>query len=111
MNKKTYSVLWSESAQFDLESIIDYIADESKVNAKKVFEDIKVHCLKFEDFPKIGKIPPELKNISIETYREIVVAPWRILYRVNNDEVLVLAVIDSRRDIDDTLLNRLLNRK
>ena len=70
MNKKTYSVLWSESAQFDLESIIDYIADESKVNAKKVFEDIKVHCLRFEDFPKIGKIPPELKNINIETKAE-----------------------------------------
>lgn len=111
MNGKKYSVSWSESAQFDLESIVDYIAGESKANARKIFEDITGHCLEFEDFPLIGKIPPELKNINIETYREIVVAPWRILYRINSNEVLVLAVIDSRRDIDDALLNRLLSRK
>jgi len=67
-------------------------------------------CLEFEDFPLMGKIPPELKNINIETFREIVVAPWRILHRINSNEVLVLAVVDSRRDIDDALLNRLLNR-
>lgn len=109
--KKKYSVSWSESAQFDLESILDYIAVENEANAKKVFEDIKEHCLKIESFPKIGRIPLELKSINIETYREIVVAPWRIFYRINNNDVLVLAVIDSRRDIDDTLLNRILNRK
>jgi toxin ParE1/3/4 len=111
MNQKTYHIWWSESAQSDLESIIDFISVESKANAISVFKQIKESCIKLERFPNIGRVPTELKEINIESYRELVVAIWRILYRINNNEINILAVIDSRRDIDDALLNRLLYRK
>ncbi len=110
MKNKRYQVYWSESAQFDLGMIIDYIAADSFANAKKIFATIKVSCLKLESFPDIGRIPIELNEINIDSYREIVVMAWRIIYRVNIDNIDVLAVIDSRRDIDDMLLTRLLNR-
>ena len=110
MKKKHYQVYWSESAQFDLETIIDYIAAESMNNARKVFGQIKESCTKLESFPEIGKVPVELSEISIDSYREIIVSVWRILYRVNAENEDILAVIDSRRDIDDILLTRLLNR-
>ena len=42
----------------------------------------------------------------MEKLQELVVAPWRIIYRMFEDRVFVLAVLDSHRDIDDALLNR-----
>lgn len=110
MKLKRYPVYWSESAQFDLESIIDYIAAESIANARRVFAQIKEGCIKLERFPEIGKIPMELRDVNIDSYREIIVSVWKIIYRVNPESVSILAVIDSRRNRDDILLTRLLNR-
>ncbi len=110
MKTKLYEVSWSESAQKDLESIIDFILTDSKQNAESVYNQIKSNCQKLEKFPNIGRIPSELKAVSIESYREIIVMNWRILYKFDKEEVGVLAVIDSRRDIDDALLSRMLYR-
>lgn len=108
--KKPYSVYWSRSAEFDLESIVLYIARTDPMNAGKVLSSIKKSCSRLAQFPNLGKIPPELEIASVGSYRELVVAPWRIIYRMFEDRVFVLAVLDSRRDIDDALLNRLVNR-
>jgi toxin ParE1/3/4 len=44
----------------------------------------------------------------MRSWRELVVKPYRILYRVSSDTVTVLAVFDGRRDLEDLLLERLL---
>jgi plasmid stabilization system protein ParE len=110
MKKQRYQVCWSESAQFDLEMIIDYIAAENMANARNIFTKIKESCTKLESFPDIGRIPIELNEINIDSYHEMIVLVWRIIYRVNSENVDILAVIDSRRDINDVLLTRMLNR-
>ena len=71
MNNKRYLVWWSDSAQLDLESIIDYISVESKANAINIFKKIKENCIKLEQFPNVGRVPPELKEINIDSYREL----------------------------------------
>jgi hypothetical protein len=58
--------------------------------------------------PNQGRIVPELKEQGIQTYRELIVAPWRIVYRVSDTTVFVLSVIDSRRNVEDILLDRLI---
>jgi toxin ParE1/3/4 len=40
-------------------------------------------------------------------WRELVVRPYRIVYRIRKDIVMVGAVIDGRRDLEDLLLERL----
>jgi len=110
MSLKTYNVYWSLFAQDDLHSIIEFIEIDSKQNAFKVYETIKKNCIKIEQHPNVGRIPPELKELNIETYRELIIQNWRVIYRVGNKEIFILAVIDSRRDIDDSLLRRVLNR-
>lgn len=52
-------------------------------------------------------IVPELLHTSISQYRELISAPWRIFYRVDNMQVLIMAVLDGRRDLQAVLLNRL----
>ena len=51
---------------------------------------------------------PELAHFGMRTWRELVVRPYRLVYRIEGDTVTVLAVIDGRRDLEDVLLERLL---
>jgi toxin ParE1/3/4 len=39
--------------------------------------------------------------------RELVVSPYRLVYRVGSDAMVVLAVFDGRRDLEDVLVDRL----
>ena len=51
------------------------------------------------------------RRFAVEwVYRELIVRPWRIIYRVSTKRVLVLAVLDGRRDLEGLLLSRLLRR-
>ncbi|TLU57960.1 MAG: plasmid stabilization protein, partial [Chlorobium sp.] len=37
-----------------------------------------------------------------------IVAPWRVLYRIADGNIYVSAVLDSRRNVEDILLQRLI---
>ncbi|WP_269745173.1 type II toxin-antitoxin system RelE/ParE family toxin [Desulfonatronovibrio magnus] len=56
--------------------------------------------------PHRGRIVPQLKAQGINTYRELVIAPWRIIYRISDTVVFVFPVIDSRRNLEDILFHR-----
>jgi len=51
---------------------------------------------------------PELQNQGITLYRELIIGPWRVMYRVSEDSVYVLSVLDSRQNVEDILLQRLI---
>ena len=106
MNKK-YEVIWSKVAENDLKKIIEYLIEESPSIALKIFKDIKQRASKLYTFPERGRIVPELQDQGILQYRELIISPWRILYRITDNNVYVLSVLDSRRNIEDILLKRL----
>ena len=110
MNKK-YEVVWSNIAENDLKNIFINIADDSPPNALKIFKRIKHKANSLHTSPERGRIVPELRDQGILQYREIIISPWRILYRISDKNVLVLSVLDSRRNIEDILLKRLTNSK
>jgi Txe/YoeB family toxin of Txe-Axe toxin-antitoxin module len=60
--------------------------------------------------PLKGRIVPELKIFNIDIYREIIENPWRIIYRVQDKEVIILSVIDGRRNIEDIIFEKLLGK-
>jgi len=54
-----------------------------------------------------GRVVPELRARGIAMYRELIVAPfYRIMYRVEDNEVWIVAVLDHRRDLDAVLQDR-----
>lgn len=108
MPSKKITVEWSESASFDLKSIIMHIAASSPKNAQDALARIKKECQVLEKFPDLGKIPAELEYLQINGFRELVVSPWRIFYCKEETRVKVLAVVDSRRDLDDALWTRMM---
>ncbi len=110
MNKK-YEVIWASVAENDLARIIEYIANDSTRNALKVLNKLKKKTANLHHSPKRGRIIPELHEYGIYQYRELIIAPWRLMYRVQEERVYVLAVLDSRQNIEDILLKRILEAK
>ncbi len=106
-----YKVVWGSSAENDLKSIIEYIAEDSPSDALKIFKNIKQKASGLFTFPERGRIVPELRDHGILQYRELIVPPWRILYRISEKQVFVLSVLDSRQNIEDILFNRLIRSK
>ncbi|HME43935.1 MAG TPA: type II toxin-antitoxin system RelE/ParE family toxin [Syntrophorhabdales bacterium] len=109
--KKSYDVRWSETAERDLIAIVEYIADDSPSRAYEVFKEVRRKASGLRTFPDRGRIVPELQEQGITQYHELVVSPWRIIYRTSERTVYVLAVLDSRRSMEDILLRRLTGLK
>jgi len=107
--KKTYAIVWAETAEKDLFSIVKYIATDNPSRAEKIFQKIKRQTSRLFHPATRGRIIPELQAQGVLQYRELVISPWRVMYRISGRSVLVLAVLDSRRNIEDILLWRLLN--
>ncbi len=104
-----YSVVWTKNAQFDLELIIEYIKPNGKAIAKNIFFEIKKECDSLYLMPTRKRIVPELQHIGILKYREIIYKRWRIVFKIEESEVSVLLVIDSSRNLEDLMFQRLLN--
>jgi addiction module RelE/StbE family toxin len=105
---KRFVVEWAQPASKDLENIIDYISLDNVDTAVTFFEKIKSKCNTLNQFPDKGRIVPELKAYGILSYRELIISPWRVIYRTSEQKVYVLAVIDSRRNMEDILIERFL---
>ena len=108
MTRRRFRVQWAAVAVRDLEELVGYIAVDSKTYAARVLKRIETRAAALDSTPARGRIVPELAHFGMRTWRELVVKPYRLVYRIEGDTVRVLAVIDARRDFEDVLLERLL---
>ncbi|MCK5355950.1 MAG: type II toxin-antitoxin system RelE/ParE family toxin [Methyloprofundus sp.] len=103
---KNYNVIWAKTANEDLIEIIQFIKSDSPIAAKNIINKIRKQSLSLDSFPQRGRIVPELKEQGIFQYQELIIQPWRMIYRVSSSTVYVLSIIDARRNVEDILLNR-----
>lgn len=105
-----FEVLLTNDAARDLEEIYNYIAlHDSPQNADYILSRIEKVFSSLSEFPERGVYPDELLALGIREYREIFFKPYRIVYRVMNNIVYVLLIVDGRRDMQSLLQRRLLN--
>jgi len=109
MNSK-YKVIWTNVAENDLKEIIDFISIDSPQNALKILKSIKQKRSNLYTLPERGRIVPELQGQGISQYRQLIIPPWRLMYRIDQQKIYVLSVIDSRRNVEDILLARLVGK-
>ena len=103
-----FSVEWTEGASRDLAEIITYIARDSPSDARRVYQRIRKRADTLRRFPGKGHVVPELASLNVVHCRELLVLPYRIVYRIDKSKVFVLAVFDGRRDLRQVLSERLL---
>ncbi len=72
-------IIWTEPALANLEDIAEYIALHNVDAAKQLVQTVFNAVERLEKFPASGRKPPELAELE---YREVIVNPCRIFYRV-----------------------------
>ncbi len=87
---------WTDPAVSDLEGIKEYIERDSEYYAALFVEKIINAVEILKQFPRIGRMVPEAKNKII---REILFRNYRIIYRMETNRILILAVIQGNRDL------------
>ena len=108
--ENNFQVHWAETAEEDLKSIIEYICIDSPAAARNSLNKIKTKVSNLCSFPQRGRVVPELRDHGILQYRELIIPPWRVIYRISEGKVYVLSVIDSRRNIEDILYERMVRK-
>ena len=95
-------------AAADLEHVVDYVEAENPGAADNLADLLYRAATSLETMPGRGRVVPELARVSIVDYRELLVRPYRIIYRTMGSAVFVHGVLDGRRDLESVLLERLL---
>jgi toxin ParE1/3/4 len=105
-----YKVQIPSSVVYDLQEIVDYISEDNPSTALKILEKLEDRINTLKEYPERGRVVPELLNQNIVEYHELIEFPWRIIYKIVNSDVFVLTVIDGRRNVQDVLLRKLMNK-
>lgn len=104
----SFAVVFTAQAETDIEDIHRFITDRGDgLNADRVAAGIQDACRSLTVLPQRGNVPKELAALGIRDYRETRFKPYRIIYQVIGDTVVVHAVLDGRRDMRSLLLRRL----
>lgn len=89
-----YQVVWSPRAIEDVDAIAEFIARDSPTYASVVVSKIIEATRTLENFPLSGRTVPEFAD---ESLREKIVYSYRILYRVDEQQVTIATVIHGKR--------------
>ena len=96
-------LIWTEPALFDLDEVAEYIALDNPTAASNYVQKVFDRVDRLTIYPNSGKRPKELPRTP---YREIVIPPCRIFYRVENEIVYILHVMRAERLLHAFLLDR-----
>ncbi len=95
-----YTVSWSPAALDDVDAIAEYIHRDSPAYTRSVVNKILTSARKLSDFPNAGRIVPELDD---EAIRERFIYSYRLIYSVQENDVLIVAVVHGRKLLEPLL--------
>ncbi len=93
-----YRVTWSPEAVEDIESIAEYIERDSSFYAQSVVSQILEVSRNIREFPFIGRVLPEIGD---ENIRERVVYSYRLVYEIQQQRILIVAVTHGERLLEN----------
>ena len=91
-------IRWTRLALSDLVAARDYIAADNPAVAEAFVGKVRAIVDRLVDFPESGRIVPERRA---QGYREIIVAPYRVVYSIATGDVRVLRVWHGRRSMSE----------
>jgi toxin ParE1/3/4 len=97
------AVIWSRRAREDLAAIFRFIASDDRAAAARWVARLIERGESLAALPRTGRVVPELGRGDL---RELVVRTYRIVYRVDGEQVRILTVFEGHRllrasDLDD----------
>ena len=105
---------WTHDAIDSLNEILEYYKDRAgETVSKNIYEKI------IKEIEVIGnerirtKQTQELKDIGIYDIYEVTANPWKVYYKIRNDnkKAYILFVLDARRNVEEILISKVIDNK
>jgi len=98
-------IRWTDKATRHLNSIYEYITNDSKGYAERYVKSLISSTDKLKQMPECGRKVPELESYS---FREIIFRNHRIVYRISeiNKNTDILAVVHDAQDFTKRLFKK-----
>ncbi len=104
-----WDVVFTTGARQDPLKIYRYIKSAGAPEAaKRLYTTLAGACKSLSENPERGHIPQELEGLNTFLCRQIVVKNYRIIYQILGGVVIIHGIIDGRRNIRETMRQRLL---
>lgn len=87
-------IYWTQQARDDLRAVRDHIARDAPATASAYVRKLRTSVGRLREFPQSGQVVPE---IGREELREVLQGDYRLIYRVSDGRVDILAVFHSSR--------------
>jgi toxin ParE1/3/4 len=90
-------VEWTPLAIAQLDEAMGYIAADRPAVALEWLESLLGEAERLADFPDSGRVAPEAARDDV---REIIMSPYRLVYRRDHDAVFITMVLHERQNIE-----------
>ncbi|MBI3463582.1 MAG: type II toxin-antitoxin system RelE/ParE family toxin [Planctomycetes bacterium] len=90
-------LVWAPKALDDLEALIQYIARNAPMAARRFAQKLVARVESLSTYPFQGGYVSEDDS---QTYRELIQGNYRVIYRVEGQRVIVVAVHHAARLLD-----------
>ena len=107
---KRLPVRLAQAASLDLIEVVEFIKRDRPDAARKIGRGFLTEASRLRRNSRQGKVVPELLEKGIADYRQLVVSSYRLIYAIRTEFIDVVAVIDSRRDVQAAVLQRLIRQ-
>lgn len=94
------NVHWTNTAVDHLLLIYEYISQNSDVYADRLMDRLTRRSQQISAFPQSGRQVPEYNAPDL---REVVEGSYRIIYRIKEEQIDVLAVVHSAQELPPEL--------
>jgi toxin ParE1/3/4 len=107
-----HEIIWSKDAGDELIEIISYIKyNTGKITAEKIYSKIINEINRVSENPRGRMISPLLKEFGINYIHQLNINPWIIYYKIENNRMEIISIIDGRRNLEEILYKKMMNGK
>ena len=104
---------WTPDGIDSLNEILEfYIEKAGETVANNIYDNIlkEIELLKNDKIKT--KKTQELKDLGIFDVYELTINPWKVFYKIKNDnKKAILFVLDARRNIEEILISKVIDNK
>ena len=105
---------WTPDGIDSLNEILEfYIEKAGETVANNIYDKIISEIELLENDKIKTKKTQELKDIGIFDVYELTINPWKVYYKIENDnkKAYILFVLDARRNIEEILISKVIDNK
>ena len=93
-------VIWTPEAQAHLDGIYQYIARDTPLYARQAVDRLTRRSEQLIRHPRSGRPVPQYDDDNL---RELIVYPYRLIYRLKGDIIDIIAVFHGAQQLPDSL--------